>query len=56
MPNNPVADIAMVETVGQLRRERRALDEVQLIALGAVVKPRHSLEWHTDANCCHWRG
>ena len=45
MPANPVADVAMVETVGQLRRERRALSEGELIALLGVVKPRHALAY-----------
>src|SRR3954454_8578398 len=42
---NPVADVAMVETVGQLRRERWALRENELIALLRVVKPRHTLAY-----------
>jgi integrase len=45
MPTNPVADVAPVETVGQLRRERRALTEDELIALLGAVKPRHSLAY-----------
>ena len=45
MPRNPVSDVAMVETVGQLRRERRALSENELIALLAIVKPRHALAY-----------
>jgi integrase len=48
MPAVPVADVGMVETVGQLRRERRALTEDELIAPLRVVKPRHLLAYRIE--------
>ena len=45
MPTNPMSDVAKVEIVGQLRRERRALAEGELINLLGVVKPRHALAY-----------
>ena len=45
MPADPVAEVPTVETVGKLRRERRALSEEDLIALLGVVRPRHALAY-----------
>jgi len=43
MPSNPVADVTPVETVGKLRRERRALTPEELTELLSILKPRHLL-------------
>jgi integrase len=45
MASNPLADVAGVETVGQLRRERRALTEEELAALLVAVPERHKLAY-----------
>lgn len=42
---NPVKEVSLVETVGRLRRERRALNEVEVAALLAVVPERHQLAY-----------
>ena len=45
MASNPIADVEGVETVGQLRRQRRALTEDEVNALLGVVPGRHQLAY-----------
>jgi integrase len=43
--SHPLADIAPVETAGQLKRQRRALTEDEVTALLAAVPARHQLAY-----------
>ena len=45
MAANPLADVQGVETMGQLRRERRALGDDEVNALLAKVPSRHQLHY-----------
>jgi integrase len=50
LASNPVAEVLLVETSGKLRRQRRALTELEIAALLAVVPDRHQLHYRIILN------